>query len=334
MKILIIGGTQFVGRAITETAMAAGHVVTLFNRGKTASGLFPKAEHLTGDRDGGLEPLKGRTWDAVIDVCGYFPRIVKQSTELLKDACRRYLFVSTISVYDSFAEPGLNEDSSLGTTDKPDIEEITEDSYGPLKVLCEQAVTEAFGERSLIVRPGFIVGPYDPTDRFSYWPHRVFGGGEFLAPGPPDRAMQFIDVRDLAEWAIRLVEADTGGIFNATGPDYDLTFRQLIDQCREAANKEAKPVWVETSFLEENEITFGKDFPFIYPGEEYAGLMYTDCSRAVAAGLTYRPLSRTIRDTMKWLATRSLNYEWKAGIDPEREQELIRKLKKKQQIKS
>src|SRR5688572_29497367 len=197
MRLLVLGGTKFLGRAVVEAAVARGHEPTLFHRGLTNPGLFPDLEHLRGDRDGGLAALQGRTWDAVIDPSGYVPRIVRASAELLADAVEHYTFISSISVYPSFPTPGMDESSPVGTLEDPTVEDVPA-HYGPLKALCEQAAEAAMPGRVFHVRAGLIVGPNDPSDRFTYWPVRVAKGGDVLAPGSPERPVQIIDVRDLA----------------------------------------------------------------------------------------------------------------------------------------
>ena len=232
MNLLILGGTIFLGRYLVEAALARGHQVTLFNRGQHNSELYPDVEKLRGDRDGGLDVLRGRRWDAVVDTSGYVPRVVRASAELLADAVEHYTFISSISVYPHFRSVGLDESAPVGTLDDPTVEEITGESYGPLKALCEQAVEQALPGRTLVIRPGLIVGPHDYSDRFTYWVRRVAQGGELLAPAHPDWHTQIIDVRDLAEWTLRMVERRQTGVYNATGPEYDLTFGQLLETCR------------------------------------------------------------------------------------------------------
>jgi len=214
MKILVLGGTRFVGRHIVEAALAGGHRVTLFNRGQTNPGLFPDVETLKGDRDGGLDMLRGRRWDAVVDTYGMLPRLVRASTEILKSAAEQYVFISTLAVYADYANPVTGEELPLRELSDPTVEELTGDTYGGLKVLCERAVQEVFGPGALIIRPGFIVGPWDATDRFTYWMRRIQRGGEMLAPGQPDDPMQVIDARDLAHFVVRLVEHRVVDTFN------------------------------------------------------------------------------------------------------------------------
>ncbi len=322
MQLLIIGGTRFLGRALVEAALAAGHKVTLFNRGQSNPDLFPSLEHLQGDRDGGLDVLKGRRWDAVIDTCGYVPRVVRASAEMLATAVDHYIFISTISVYADFATIGIDEQSPLGTMDDESVEEITGDTYGPLKVLCEQAVDMAMGMRSLHVRSGLIVGPHDPTDRFTYWPVRVARGGEILAPGNPDQAVQFIDVRDIAEWTIQAAEQRLTGPYNITGPDHRLTLQTLLETCQQVSQSDAACTWVGEKVLLENEVAPFSEMPLWVPSE-MAGFGTVNCGKAMEKGLRIRPLTTTIRDTLQWHAARPTDHQWRAGLTPEREAELL-----------
>ena len=329
MKILILGGTVFVGRHLVEAAQARGHAVTLFNRGRHNADLFPGVEKLRGDRDGdGLDALAGRSWDAVLDTCGYVPRIVRQSAELLAGSASRYVFISSISVYADTRVPGVDESSPLGTLEDTTTEEIAGDTYGPLKVLCEQAVQTAFPDGALIIRPGFIVGPHDPTDRFTYWPHRVAQGEDVLAPGRPDQPLQVIDARDLAEWMIRLMEQGATGVYNATGPDYPLTLGEVLQTCKSVSGSDARFVWATDEFLKENEADTFTLLPFYLPASsDSAGIMGASIAKAVADGLTFRPLADTINDTLTWDNTRPSDDPRKVGLSRERERELLEKIR-------
>ncbi len=318
MKILVIGGTRFVGRHFVAAALERGHQMTLFNRGQSNDDLFPNVEHLHGDRDGNLDALADGQWDAVVDTCGYVPRIVQQSAELLKDAVKRYLFISTISVYDDPIERGADENTHLRSLEDETVEEITGDSYGGLKVLCEQVVEAVYGDRALIVRPGMIVGPYDPTDRYTYWDVRIARGGELLVPGEADRPVQMIDARDLGVWMLHLLENDTSGIFNATGPEIPLTWGEWIEAFRSASSSKSAFTWVSDAFVQQHEVT-GADLPFWLPAE-YANIFAISVKRAVDAGLTFRPPVETARDTLAWKGESEL----KAGLKPEREAELLK----------
>jgi 2'-hydroxyisoflavone reductase len=325
MRILIIGGTHFLGRHIVEAALGLSHDVTLFNRGKSNPGLFPQLETILGDREKDINRLEGRIWDAVIDTSGYFPRIVRLSAQVLEPTVPRYVFISSISVYDNFRKVGINEFDSVGKIADETVEEITGETYGPLKALCEEAVRDIFGlERSLIIRPGLIVGPHDPTDRFTYWPVRVARGGDVLAPQKPDAAIQIIDVRDLAEWIIRLIDANASGTYNATGPNYELTLGKLLEVSKQVSGSDANFRWASVDFLNRHKVEAWSDMPVWVPDdEEGAGFSRVDVSRAVDAGLTFRSLEETVRDTLEWANTRPSEHQWRAGLTAEKEQELL-----------
>ena len=310
MRLLVLGGTQFVGRALVEAALARGDEITLFHRGRTNAGLFPEAEHLLGDRDGGLGPLRGRAWDACLDVCGYVPRVVRQSVELLRDAVGRYVFVSTISVYATFAEPVV-EGGPLAELADPAVEEITGETYGGLKALCEREVERGFGEAALLVRPGFVVGPHDPTGRFTYWVHRAARGGAMLVPASLADALQLVDARDLAAFTLRALGAGRSGPFNVTGPVPPATMVDVV------AGAGAEPVPVDDAFLVEHGVDF-REAPLWFPDPDAAALMRADVGRALAAGLAFRPLAETVRATLEQAAPVD-----GVGMTPEREAELL-----------
>ncbi|HEY7350332.1 MAG TPA: NAD-dependent epimerase/dehydratase family protein [Ktedonobacterales bacterium] len=321
MKLLLLGGTAFLGRHLVEAAQARGHEVTLFNRGQRNPALFPDLEKLRGNRDGDLAALQDRRWDAVIDTCGFVPRIVRASAELLADAVDHYTFISSISVYSDVSKPGVDESGLVGTLQDETAEEVTNEAYGPLKALCEQAAERAMPGRVLNIRPGLIVGPHDPTDRFTYWPHRIAQGGDVLAPGSPERLVQFIDARDLAEWTIRLVEARQTGVYNATGPDYPLTMGQVLEECKRQSGSDARFVWANEKRLLEAGASPWMEVPLWIPESdpESGGFSEINCAKAFSAGLTFRPLAETVRDTLAWDATRPADAERRAGIKPERE---------------
>ena len=300
MDILIIGGSRFVGYYLVEAARAAGHTVTMFNRGQSNPGVFPDVEEIHGDRDGDLEKLAGRKWDAVIDTCGYVPRVVQASAEYLKDAVSHYVFISTVSVYSEFGPDGTDEDGSLATLEDESVEDITGQTYGGLKVLCEQAVQDVYGERSLIIRPGLIVGPRDSTNRFGYWVNRVATGGEVLAPGDPTAPVQFIDVRDLGEWTIRMVEKQAQGVYNAVGPKQPVPMRELLETCNKVTGGMVTLTWVGELFLLDQKIAPWVQLPLWLPGEQN-NIHLTSNQRAVEAGLTFRPVTETVRGTWDWL---------------------------------
>jgi 2'-hydroxyisoflavone reductase len=318
VKLLVLGGTKFLGRHVVDAALADGHEVTIFTRGRTNPELFPEAEHLVGDRDGRLDALAGRSWDGAVDTSGYVPRVVRQSAELLRDAVGRYAFVSSISVYDDFREP-VDESSPVAQLEDPTTEQI-EESYGALKAACECVVEEVFGDRSARVRAGLIVGPHDPTDRFTYWPRRIALGGDVLGPGKPDAPVQFVDARDLARWLVTLGMHGPGGTFNATGPAEPLTFAELLERMRGAVGSNANVVWIDEQRVLEADVQPWSELPLWLPGDEYAGMTQADIGRALAAGLTFRPLEETVVDTLRW--DRSLPGD-RPTLAHDREQEIL-----------
>lgn len=329
MNLLILGGTVFLGRHLVDAALAVGHQVTLFNRGQHGAELFPQVEKLRGDRDGGLDALAGRRWDAVIDTCGYVPRLVRASAELLAGSAQHYTFISSISVYRDLDQAPVDESSPVGVLADTSVEEITGETYGPLKALCEQAAEAALPGRVLHVRPGLIVGPHDPTDRFTYWPWRVVQGGDVLAPGRPQRRVELIDGRDLAAWILRMVEARRTGVYNATGPAHELTMGDLLAACQRAAGHRATLTWVDEAFLLANGVAPWSELPLWLP-EADNGVMAVDCRRASAAGLTFRPLAETVQDTLAWLRAERVpahgdlgSVPLRAGMARARERELL-----------
>lgn len=324
MRILILGGTRFAGRAMAAAALERGHTVTLYNRG-TTPGLFPEVEELHGDRTLTLDTLAGRTWDAVIDPSGYVPRVVHMAVERLKPAAPHYTFISSLSVYADTSLPGQDESAALARLEDEQVETVDENTYGPLKVLCERRVQAGFGENALIVRPGLIVGPHDPTDRFTYWPVRVARGGEVLAPGQPQCGVQFIDVRDLAEWIIRMVEGQKGGVYNAVGPEQPVAMGDLLETCRAVSGSDARFTWLPEDFLLKQEVGPWIEMPLWVPASEpqMAGFFQFDASCAVAEGLAFRPLDATVRDTLAWASIRPGDHQPRAGLSPEREAGLL-----------
>jgi len=311
LKLLVFGGTGFLGRHVVEAALASGHEVTLFNRGLTNPELFPEVERIVGDRDGDLAGLRGRQFDAVLDVPARVPRHVRLSTEALAGV-GHYTFVSSISVYRDFSVPGIAESAPLREYE-PTMGDDDMETYGSRKAECERIVADAFPGRALIVRPGLIVGPHDPTDRFTYWPERLARGGEILAPGPPERRVQFVDARDLAPWILRLVEEGRTGAFNATNEG--VSMGELLAGARVA--------WVTDSFLHEQGVGEWMELPLWLADPAWIGMHHADVSRAVAAGLTFRPVADTVRDTAAWAATRAGDHEPEAGLAPQRERELL-----------
>lgn len=304
LKLLILGGTGFLGPHIVDAARARGHTVTLFNRGKTRTHLFPDLEKLRGDRDPnkgeGIKALEGKKWDVVIDDTGYVPRIVKASAELLAPNVERYIFVSTMSVYASNAEPGVDEDDPVITLRDPATEDVRA-NYGGLKALCEKAAEAAMPGRVANVRPGLIVGPGDETDRYTYWPVRIARGGEVLAPGTPRDPVQYVDARDLAKFLVILAENRTVGVFNALGPEGGMPIDEMLEACKAAAGSDATFTWVDADFLQQHQVAPWRDMPvWIPPRGDYAGIGRRSCARGMKAGLTFRPAKETAADTLAW----------------------------------
>lgn len=320
MKLLILGGTVFLGRHIVEAALARGHEVTLFNRGQHNPDLFPGVEKLRGDRHTDLSALEGRHWDAAIDTSGFVPRVVNASAETLAQSVNHYTFISSISVFADFIQAGMDENAPLAKLADESVEEVTNETYGALKALCEQAAEAAMPGRVLVVRPGLIVGPDDPTDRFTYWPYRVSQGGEMLAPGRVDQQIQFIDVRDLAEWIVRMVEEGKTGVYNATGPDYKLTIGEFLEECKAATGSDVRFTWVGDTFVPEDAANFQPWAP-----DEYLGISTVNCNKAFAAGLTFRSPRETARDTLAWKTASASNGEMRSGLKPEQEKALLAK---------
>ena len=337
LKILFLGGTGFLGPHTVQYAIDRGHEVTLFNRGNSTENLFPQLEKLVGNRDpdidAGLSALKGRRWDCVIDTSSYVPRIAGASAELLASQCDQYLMVSTISVYSAFSQVGMKEDAAVGTLEDPTVEKVDGATYGPLKAYSEAAVSQHFGNRTTIVRPGLIVGPRDRTDRYTYWPVRASRGGDMLCPGDGSDKVQYIDVRDLAEFMVRCVEEKTMGIYNATSDSSMETTKDMIDTCVEITDGKANPVWADTDFLTEQGVRPWADMPVWIPNAgEMGGLTQVDVSAAVAAGMKIRDRKVTAMDTLSWFQTLDEERQktTRAGIKMEREQEVLAEWAKRQ----
>lgn len=325
MDLLILGGTRFLGRHLVGSALGRGHRVTLFNRGISGPGLFPEVEELRGERGGDLSALRGRRWDAAIDTSGYLPREVRASVGLLAEAVDHYTFVSSISVYRDFSQRGFDEDAPVLAPPDPEPEVLDWEIYGELKVGSERAVEAAMPGRALVIRPGMIVGPHDYTNRFPYWCRRVAEGGEILAPGNPDRPVQLVDARDLAAWMIRMSEERSTGVYNATGPGHDLTMRGMLEGIREATGGRARFVWASEKFLLDADVEPWVELPFWVP-EEMAGILSVGVGRAVGAGLYFRPLGDTVRDTLD-LDAGDTSAEIDARMGRGREGELLRDLR-------
>ncbi len=351
MRILILGGTGFLGPAIVDAALARGHALTLFNRGRTEQRTGhtfegrDRVEKRHGNRDPrrladesaepgpdnpmGLTQLREGEWDAVIDTSAYFPRVVNASAELLSGRVGQYVLISTVSVYASHAEPNADESAPVGTIPDPTVEQVTGESYGPLKALCEQAAEARLPGRTTIVRPGLIVGPGDPTDRFTYWPVRVARGGDVLAPGTPNDPVQVIDVRDLADWLVLMVEKHTFGVFNALGPAGGMGIGTLLEACKQAAESDANFRWADAGFLREHGVSGWSDMPVWLPPEgDTLGFGQRSCARAVAAGLTFRPILDTSKDTLAWWNAQpeDRRARLRAGISSDREAAVLKAL--------
>jgi 2'-hydroxyisoflavone reductase len=323
VRVLILGGTLFVGRHLVEAAQARGDEITLFNRGRTDPELYPEVEALHGDRDAGdLDALGTGEWDAVVDTSARVPRWVRDSAGLLAGRVGHYTFVSSCSVYADTSAAGTNEGSPVLALADETVEEITSaEVYGGLKVLCERTVAETLPGRSLSVRAGLIVGPYDPTGRFTYWVHRIAGGGEVLVPEPRDQPVQLVHARDLADWMLEAATRGETGVFNATGPASPLTMEELVEGIREATGSDARLTWVDEHALVEHGVEAWSDLPlWLAPdtNPESANFLAVDVSKAVAGGLRFRPFAETVRDTLEQAETSP-----RAGLDPARERGLL-----------
>lgn len=301
MKLLILGGTRFLGRHLAQQALDLGHQVTLLHRGLSGPTLFAQAEHLLADRDKDLSPLHGRRWDAVIDTCAYFPRQVQQVGQVLAGQVGHYQLVSTISVYAQFAASGNDESAALAVLDDPSTDAVTGATYGGLKALCEGQAQLAFGPRCLVNRPGLLVGPHDPTGRFTWWLQRLQAGGPVLAPGDPAAPVQFIDCRDAAAWMLLQAQVGAVGVVNLTGPAQALTMGGFLQAVRDTLAPEARLVWMDEAFLLDHGVAPWTELPVWLP-QSSAGLHRTVLHRALASGLQCRPLHDTILDTARWVA--------------------------------
>jgi len=342
LRILILGGTGFIGPNEVRYALSRGHKVTTFNRGKTHPNELPfEVEQLIGDRNGQLDTLKGRKWDVVIDNPTTLPAWVRDSAQILKGNVERYVFISTISVYADTSK-GVDENAPLAKYEGADPYKETLEAmkasgyktYGPLKTLSEKEAEKWFPGKTLIIRPGLIVGPSDETDRFTYWPVRIDRGGEVLAPSKPSDPVQFIDARDLAEWTIRMAENRETGIYNATGPAKPLEIGQMLDEIKDALHSSATFTWLPAEFLQQQKVEAWSDMP-VWAGDEL-GLARTKIDRALAKGLTFRPLAETTRDTLAWFKSlpQDRKSKLRAGLTPEREAEVLAAWKKKEITKS
>lgn len=319
MNILVLGGTVFVGRHIVEKALLLGHKVSVFHRGQSGNSLFPEAEHILGDRDGGLDALGDRKWDWVIDTCGYVPRVVQQSCDALKNRCDTYLFISTISVYADWSQSGMDERSDLAKLEDETVEVVNAETYGGLKVLCEKAVQKTFGGRALIVRPGMIVGPYDRTDRFTYWFLRAGKGGRMISLCERDEPVQMIDGRDLASFCLHLLHLNSFGIYQATGPQFGMTWGDIFDEAALQAGTAYEIVRPPLDWLKEQGVD---SLPAQIPVESnMPGIYRVSVEKAVEAGLRFLPIEQTVRDTIEW--RKSDPSPLKVGLNEAQEQLLI-----------
>jgi 2'-hydroxyisoflavone reductase len=329
-RLLILGGTGFLGPHVVEAARARGHEITLFNRGRTNPHLFPDVEKLRGDRDPdvgeGLAALEGRAWDAVVDTSGYVPRHVRASAERLADAVGQYVFISSLSVYASNDAPGMDESAPVGTLEDETVEQVTGTTYGPLKALCERAAETAMPGRTASLRPGLIVGPRDSTDRFTYWPVRIARGGEVLAPGHHRDPVQYVDARDLAEWIVTVVERRIAGVFNANGPEAPTNIAELLYGCKAVTGGTATFTWADADFLAEQQVAPWMQMTvWVPPRDGYEGFHRMSSARAIARGLAFRPLADTVRDTLDWFGTlpEERRRNLRAGLPAEREAEVL-----------
>lgn len=325
MRVLILGGTRFVGRALVEAALKRGDEVTLFNRGQSNPELFEgQVEQLIGDRDGGLDALKGGSWDVAIDTCGYVPRVVRQSTQLLKDKVDHYTFISSVSAYRDPAPHGVDEHAEVIELEAPEDEQINGQTYGGLKVLSERAVEASFPGRCLHVRAGLIVGPYDTTDRFTYWPWRARQGGRILAPGSPAHPAQWIDVRDLASWILDASAEAVTGIVNVAGPTQSTTMGSFLNTLTQAYSPGAELTWLPESFLKEQRVSPWLHLP-VWTGLDAVGMARVSNARAIQAGLKVRSLAQTAQDTLEWFdAHRAQDKDaMSKSLSLAREQELL-----------
>ena len=336
MKLLIVGGTLFLGRRLVEAALARGHGVTIFTRGRHNAGIHADVEPLRGDRNGDVSALTGRHWDAAIDTCGYVPVGVTRVIDAIGSGhLPHYTFVSSVSAYAEHPSSGSDESAPLAAITPEQVKEAEEmatglratartygELYGGLKAACERAAEERMPGRVLNVRPGLIVGPYDYSDRFTYWVRRVADGGDLLAPGRPERRVRVIDARDLADWIIRMVESRATGVFNATGPEDGLTFSGMLNACRDVSAGDARIRWVDETYLLARGVQPWSELPLWIPDSDN-GIFEVRNDKAIANGLTFRHLAATVRDTLEWDRLRGRDEPMKAGLTRDRERDLL-----------
>jgi 2'-hydroxyisoflavone reductase len=320
LKLLVIGGTRFVGRAFVAEANERGHEVTVFHRGSTEPEDLPTVEHVHGDRNADLARLAGRHWDALLDTCAFVPRVVEETAKALAGSVDRYALVSSLSVHPDDLPVGSTEEALTYQPPFPDTEQVTEQTYGPLKVACEREAERGFPGRCLIIRPGYIVGPHDPTDRFTSYVRRAADGGEMVAPGPADDPMQVLDVRDLAAFMLGRIKANAGDVYGVVGPGEPLTRRGMLETAREIAGAETTFTWLAEDFLRAHGDEVERWFPMWHP--QHPGFHAYDASKARAAGLRHRPFAETVSDTLAWDRERG-EPELRAGLPPAKEHELL-----------
>lgn len=303
MRLLILGGTRFLGRHLAEQALARGHQLTLLHRGQSGPDLFPQAQHRLADRDGDLRALAQGDWDAAIDTSAYLPRQVRALADCLQGRVGHYQLVSTISVYADFSAPATAENAALQTLADPTVQTVTGETYGGLKALCEAEARSGFAGRCLVNRPGLLVGPWDPTDRFTWWVRRIAAGGDVLAPGDPGGPVQFIDARDAAAWMLLQAERSQVGTFNLSGPGRALAWGDLLQTAVATLNPQARLHWVDEAFVLAQGVAPWSDLPVWLPRDS-AGLHRVGIEPALACGLHCRPLAQTLRDTAAWDSAR------------------------------
>jgi 2'-hydroxyisoflavone reductase len=333
LKVLILGGTGFIGPHFVNALKDGGHSLTLFNRGKRDPDADPGIEQLIGDRNGQIDALKGRDWDAVIDNSAYTPKQVKLTADLLKGHVRQYILISSVAAYANFTKAGIDESYELAKLDDPTVEEVNGQTYGGLKALCEKVAEEVYGKQATLIRPTYIAGPGDYTDRFTYWPVRVSKGGEMLVPGAPSDPFQIIDVRDLADFMRVVVEKHLTGAFNLCNPPRSVTMGSVLDMSKRVTGADTKFTWATPEFLEAQGL-IGKDlfapsgFPLWTPtNSAYWAMPLISPARAIKKGLKFRTLETTIRDTLAWQATRPAeNQTLRTGLKPEQEAAALAKL--------
>jgi 2'-hydroxyisoflavone reductase len=337
MKILVLGGSRFLGRTFVETAQKQNHEVTIFNRGNQNEGL-KDVEIITGDRLGELNELKNRYWDAVLDTSGFIPSSVLKSTQVLKDRVKHYTFISSISVYKDWIKENFDENYPVYEMSLVKANELSKDGdiykyYGQFKALCEVIAEKNMPGCVANIRAGQLIGPNDYTDRIPYWIHRIAKGGKVLAPGNPNRPVQLIDNKDHSNWILKLMTKVTTGTFNGTGPDYILTMKDFLETCIKVTRSDAEIVWVSEKFLLDNKVAPWTEMPLWVPEEfplepdlkePWKGAFTVNIEKAIGSGLTFRPLADSLADIYEWEKQRNLGEgDWKSGMRADREKELL-----------